>query len=115
MKPTCPERLTPRSTGPIFRELPAPDRAVAEAPQRLPGEFNLPARALWSIDPKPGMVIRCVSGNLWITQTGDARDTVLHAGEMFTPAIKGRVVVQALTDARISISDRDGARALRRA
>jgi hypothetical protein len=31
--------------------------------------------------PRPGMVIRCVQGELWITQDGDAKDTVLRADE----------------------------------
>jgi hypothetical protein len=31
--------------------------------------------------PRPGMVIRCVEGELWITQDGDAKDTVLRENE----------------------------------
>ena len=29
----------------------------------------------------PGMVVRCLEGELWITQDGDAKDTVLRADE----------------------------------
>jgi hypothetical protein len=108
MKPTCPERLSSPSVTPVFRELPA-----AELPQlrdRTPGEFDLPARALWSLDPRPDIAVHCLSGQLWITQAGDGRDIILLAGESFTPAAKGRVVVQALSDARVVVRDGHGVR-----
>jgi hypothetical protein len=105
MKPTFPERLSSRSATPIFRELPAQPagKSALTDGNVLPQEFELPRNALWSFNPHTGLVVRCLVGELWITQSGDARDVVLQAGETFEPAPKGQVVVQALTDARVFI------------
>ena len=43
-----------------------------------------------------GRRIRCLSGTLWITQTGDGRDHIVLPGESFTAERPGRVVLQAL-------------------
>jgi hypothetical protein len=31
--------------------------------------------------PRPGMVVRCLEGELWITQDGDAKDVLLRPDE----------------------------------
>jgi hypothetical protein len=43
-----------------------------------------------------GRRVRCLSGTLWITQTGDGRDHIVLPGESFTADRPGRVVLQAL-------------------
>jgi hypothetical protein len=105
MKPSCPERLSSRPIRPVFREVPAVEFGHDAIARHVPDEFNLPANALWSTEPRRGMGIRCERGQLWVTQAGDAQDVVLLTGETFVPAAKGRVVVQALTDARVRIAD----------
>ena len=97
MKPTFPERLTAAS--PVFREIPLARGQVASTP----GAFDLPHGALWSTEPQRGLTIHCAQGELWITQAGDDRDTVLSVGKAFVPRAKGRVVVQALSDARVML------------
>ena len=47
---------------------------------------------------RAGGRVRCVVGNVWVTQEGDVRDIVLSGGEEFTPAARGKVIVQALGD-----------------
>ena len=86
---------------PVFREIAA---APAQPAARTPGEFDLPINALWSTDPRPGVVIECVRGGVWVTQTGDDRDVTLAPGEQFTPAPDGRVVVQALVASRVRVA-----------
>ena len=51
-----------------------------------------------------GNRIACVSGTLWVTQEGDAHDYVLKAGDHFRAGGRGRVVVQALSDATLEVS-----------
>ena len=104
MRPCCPERVSvvaaPAALRPIRKELavPFPGEAIR------PGEFDLPINALWATDPRAGSRIECVAGGLWITQAGDERDIVLRAGQTFVPAREGRVVVQALCDARVRLA-----------
>ena len=98
MKPTFPERLGAAS--PVFREIPLTREAVVPTP----GAFDLPQGALWSIEPQRGLTIHCAQGELWITQAGDDRDTVLSVGDAFAPRAKGRIVVQALSDARVVLA-----------
>ncbi len=48
--------------------------------------------------------ILCLQGAIWITQDGDLRDHVIEAGEMFLISQPGKVIVQALADARLQIT-----------
>jgi hypothetical protein len=50
------------------------------------------------------MRIRCLEGEVWITQTFDGRDTVVHAGETFRASALGKIVAQALVDSRVEVS-----------
>src|SRR4051812_17106886 len=55
----------------------------------------LAANRAYPLDP--AVCVRCVRGNIWVTQEGDARDIVLAPGEQFVPARRGKVVIQALS------------------
>jgi len=103
MKPSCPERLT--ATAPVFAAIPVElrTRALTQAHASTADEFDLPSGALWSMEPKIRPTIACQRGRLWITQAGDARDTILEVGQIFTPAPRGRVVVQALDASRVRL------------
>jgi len=47
--------------------------------------------------------LRCAKGLVWITQEGDTRDRVLHAGNTWHPAANGKVTVTAMSDARVEM------------
>lgn len=51
-----------------------------------------------------GHTIACDSGTLWLTQEGDMRDIILHAGDSFTLDHSGPALVQALEPGAISIA-----------
>jgi len=51
-----------------------------------------------------GEEISCLEGAAWITQPGDPQDFVLEAGDAFTVAQKGAVVVQGMTQTRLLIT-----------
>ncbi|HEY7117744.1 MAG TPA: DUF2917 domain-containing protein [Tepidisphaeraceae bacterium] len=96
MRPCCDERLSRGLTPPVVhRTIPATDHA--------PREFELPQGALWSTQAARIIAIACDRGELWITQSGDERDHVIAEGESFTAAPRGRVVVQALSSARVRL------------
>lgn len=46
-----------------------------------------------------GLTMTCSEGEIWITEDGDLRDTVLRTGERITLEHAGRALVFALTDA----------------
>lgn len=106
MKPTCPARWSAPSATPVRREIPPSASDAVLLPQIVrgtPSEFSLPQGALWSTSPRADLRIRCVRGELWITQAGSADDIVLLTGQTFAPAPKGRVVIQALSEARVAL------------
>ena len=61
-----------------------------DVPVHLDTKESLPVR-----DGR-GLEIRCIRGNLWITQAGDSRDVVLYAGESFTLDRRGLALITAL-------------------
>jgi len=63
---------------------------------------------LLSIARPLGRRIDCIQGDVWITQDGDARDTVLSAGEHHIADRRTRLIVQALKAGVVRISARVG-------
>ncbi|MCI0520293.1 MAG: DUF2917 domain-containing protein [Chloroflexi bacterium] len=53
------------------------------------------------------MAIECKQGMLWITSDGDLGDHLLTAGERFTPKKRGKIIIEALRDACLCVSDND--------
>jgi hypothetical protein len=51
-----------------------------------------------------GERIVCRAGTVWVTREGDGTDYVLTAGESFDRSGRGRVVIQALSDATVAVS-----------
>jgi len=51
-----------------------------------------------------GRTVRAHSGRIWITEENGRRDVVLEPGESFQLAYSGLAVVEAFTDASISIA-----------
>lgn len=52
-----------------------------------------------------GQRVICEHGVLWLTQSGDATDYLLPAGESFTAQARGHVVAQALEDSRLRVEE----------
>lgn len=50
-----------------------------------------------------GSVARCASGMVWLTVEGDGADHVMIAGQSVTIRGDGRVVIEALSDARVEL------------
>ena len=51
-----------------------------------------------------GHSIVCERGSVWVTQDGDPRDVILHAGESFTLDRDGPALVQAFEPGAISVA-----------
>ncbi len=49
------------------------------------------------------VTIVCQSGCCWLTQTGDSRDHILHAGSHVKIHSQGRVIVTASDDCRLRV------------
>lgn len=56
-----------------------------------------------TLDDARGALVRCLEGDLWITQRGDPTDHVVAAGETFRVDRDGPVVLQAVRAARVTI------------
>lgn len=61
--------------------------------------LELGLRELVIIDNARDQLIRCESGELWITQDGDHRDIILPAGKSWLIDLSGPLVVSALKPA----------------
>ncbi len=67
-------------------------------------ELQLEPQALQRLPSlRPGDLLTCTRGVLWVTQAGDPADYLLRAGEAFV-ANRGAVVVQALAAASYRLS-----------
>lgn len=65
---------------------------------------HLAKRTVVSVDGSvTGMAIACDSGAAWITQCCDSMDHILTAGMDYAARREGKIVVQVLKDANISI------------
>ncbi len=51
-----------------------------------------------------GKIISCLKGSIWVTQEKDLEDYILEEGESFMVTVPGRVIVQALEEARFSVN-----------
>jgi hypothetical protein len=76
-----------------------PARFTAPASHRIPLTTGQTAR----FDDRKGLTISCGSGELWITQSGDARDIILLKGQRFVLDRDGRAVVEALADSEMEV------------
>ena len=64
------------------------------APLDMP--VHLEARELLPIEDGAGLEVKCLRGNLWITQAGDAEDRIVHGGESFVIERPGLTLATAL-------------------
>lgn len=71
---------------------------------------HLDARQTLRLKGSRGVRLRCLEGVCWVTREGDARDHVLRAGEAYSVDGPGRVVVWAITGARLRVEEATSAR-----
>ena len=64
------------------------------APLDMP--VHLQARELLPIEDGAGLEVKCLGGDLWITQAGEREDGILHAGESIVLGRPGLTLVTAL-------------------
>ncbi|HTN42922.1 MAG TPA: DUF2917 domain-containing protein [Nitrospiria bacterium] len=70
-----------------------------------PQEIRLSENAFWSVHGRSNEIeIECREGMVWITEEGDHRDLVLHAGQRFRNEKRGLIIVQALAGAKITVN-----------
>ena len=64
---------------------------------RPDGVVSLPARATAAHELPAGACIAVQSGRIWLTQTGDANDYFVDAGERHVVTRPGRVVMEGFS------------------
>jgi hypothetical protein len=78
-------------------------------------ELRLSGRNLYDLlDYRPGTVIFCKKGIVWVTQTNDLEDHILYPGDKFVSDRRGKVVIQAMRDSAVRIGARHPGQARRR-
>lgn len=68
--------------------------AIMAAPLDMP--VYLKARELLPIENGAGLEVKCLNGDLWITQDCDSEDNILRAGQSFVLDRQGLTLVTAL-------------------
>jgi len=53
---------------------------------------------------RPGSILSCDTGVLWVTQAGDNHDYVLLPGQKMTVTKRGKVLIEAMRDADFHIA-----------
>jgi len=71
-------------------------------------ELRLQAGEILHVHDGPGLQVKCVSGELWITQANDAADIVLHAGGSFVLDRPGLALVSAIGPAHVAVRAANG-------
>jgi hypothetical protein len=70
----------------------------------MSNEYPMARRAVVRVDDQPGTTIYVWSGELWVTQEGDARDYYLTAGQSFTVAADGTALATAMCRSWVSVT-----------
>ena len=66
----------------------------------------LRTREVRSLTLDKGQRLCCTRGVVWLTQSGDAADYLLRAGESYTARTRGHVVVQGMNDAQFCVEEK---------
>jgi hypothetical protein len=78
-------------------------------------ELRLSGRGVFDLlDYRPGTVIFCKKGIVWVTQSNDVEDHILYPGEEFVSDRRGKVLIQAMREAAVRIGGRQPGQAGRR-
>jgi hypothetical protein len=80
--------------------------SLRRRPAEVPGTaIRLAAHATLARTLPAGACVAVQSGRVWLTQTGDANDYIVDAGERHVLARRGRVVIEAFSlQARVHVS-----------
>ncbi len=70
------------------------------------GRLDLARGTLLRIADGRGMLVRVVSGSMWITEEGDQRDRFVTAGGHFHIASSGLTLISAISSGTIELSSR---------
>lgn len=73
-------------------------------------QIELGKRELLALCAGPPQVLRCLSGELWVTFDGRAEDLVVGAGESIELDGRPGVVLSCLLDSRLSLTSTVGRR-----
>ena len=75
----------------------------------MPVRILLPPQAVMGLEgERYGLIVRCHTGHVWLTQEGDPTDRALSTGDGLTVRGKGHIVLQALDEAVVSVSPAEG-------
>ncbi len=83
-------------------------KVLAKTPHRCSARDAM----TWSIAPRHAMSakvagsapsVKALDGTVWVTQTGDIRDYILHPGERIVLSGRGRVAIQAMDNLQTTI------------
>jgi hypothetical protein len=77
------------------------EQSTTRAAQPVSTDLQLKRADIRQVSSPLGLTLKCVTGEVWITQDGDVRDTVLQAGEAVTLDRSQRTLVMALGDAHV--------------
>ena len=65
--------------------------------------LQLPRGATMRLEAVRGLIVLGRSGRLWLTEQGCGEDVFLHAGDRYTVAGGGRIVIGAEQDAALAL------------
>lgn len=68
------------------------------------GKLDLVRGNLVRIKDGRGMLVRVISGSVWVTEEGDPRDRFVSGGSTFRVASSGLTLVSALSRSTIALS-----------
>jgi hypothetical protein len=54
---------------------------------------------------KQQLAVSCKNGMVWVTCEGEMRDQILRAGRSYTPKTRGNIVIQAIGEACVDITE----------
>ena len=88
---------------PWFRRAPAP--AITRRPVASAGPSSqfLHKNATLDVRNPMGVTVECIHGSLWLTHDGDCKDIILEAGQRYSNATRGRLLVHALEPAQVRL------------
>jgi hypothetical protein len=64
-------------------------------PQHTDHQIEIKADGVFDVRDGEGIGVACIEGVVWITQSADPRDIIVHAGESFTLDRPGLAVMAA--------------------
>ena len=89
---------------PWFRRAPAPATTRRPVASAGPSSQSLHKTATLVVRNPMGVTVECIQGSLWLTHDGDCKDIILEAGQRYSSATRGRLLVHALEPAQVRLA-----------